>query len=103
VRAFLPAFDRHALACGERLRRLDGRVVPVSPQLVHATLDVVLETLFGEAGVDRDMIARDVFDYLDQLCSPDLMDIPGAPTWVPRPRRARARRTIERPPTHART
>ena len=84
---FVPAMDRHALACRDALLGLDGRTAPVLAPAARATLDIIVETLFGDVGLDREAVTRDVDACLARLGRPDPLALLGVPDAVPRPGR----------------
>lgn len=91
---YLDAFDRHGRACVERLRRFDGEIVRVLPEMVTTTLDVIIETLFGDVAVDRTRIARDTATYLEVLGRVDPLTVLGVPAAIPRPGRSRGLKAV---------
>ena len=93
---FVPAIDRHALACRDALLELDGRIEAVLPHTARATLDVIVETLFGGANLDHEAITRDIDDYLTRLGRPDPLALLGVPDAVPRPGRRRGLAAVTR-------
>ena len=84
---FVPAMDRHALACRDALLELDGRTAAVLPHAARATLDIIVETMFGDVGLDREAVTADVDAYLARLGRPDPLALLGVPDAVPRPGR----------------
>ncbi len=86
IAALQPVMRRAAEAAAERLAARPGRV-DVMAEMVHATFDIILETTLGaDAGrVDRAAAARDVTVYLETVGNPDVLDVLGLLTWLPRP------------------
>lgn len=93
---FLPAMDRHALACRDALLGLDGRTAAVLPYTARATLDIIVETLFGDVALDREAVATDIDNYLSRLGRPDAFVLLGLPDAVPRPGRRRGLAAVAR-------
>jgi len=94
LRAMAPVFSRSAEATVRRIEGLPaGQPVDMLQEMQHATLDIIVETILGgadpEFGYDR--IARIVSDYIETMGKPDMLDIFGAPAWIPRPWAARGR------------
>jgi cytochrome P450 len=102
LRALVPAFTASANAAVGRFRNLDvSHPVDVMSQMQHTTLDVILETILGGAdpGFEPEKVATAVSAYVDAMGTPDLLDIFGAPDWLPKPWAAkgkRAARTLKR-------
>ncbi|ETX13944.1 cytochrome P450 [Roseivivax halodurans JCM 10272] len=71
--------------------RLDARIgAPANlyDEMVTVTLEVITAVTFsGDAGFDRDRMHRAINAYLDQVGRISLLDVLGAPDWVPRPGR----------------
>lgn len=108
-RAAAPAFRHEALrrmvddvaavaeaAAADLCRRAAEGPVDVEPAMTTATLEVVVRTLLaGEAETfDRAGLTRNLRQYLDAVAAPRLLDILGAPAWLPRPGGARYRRQV---------
>jgi len=64
-----------------------GGEIAVLEPLTAATLDVIIESLFGDVALDRAAISRDVAHFLNVGGVPHLFDVLGLPAWVPRPGR----------------
>jgi cytochrome P450 len=95
LRAMVPAFSSSAEATVDRM--IAGAAhgpVDVMSEMQHATLDVIVETILGGAdpnfGYSR--IAGTVEDYMKTMGKPDMLDMFGAPTWIPRPWGGKGRR-----------
>ena len=71
-----------------------GAPINMMSEMQHATLDVIVETILGGAdpnfGYDR--IKTTVEDYMQVMGKPDMLDMVGAPPWVPRPWGGKGRR-----------
>ncbi len=94
LKALVPAFSVAADATVERLLARSGQTIDVMGQMQHATLDVILETILGGAdpGFEPDSVSRSVSDYVEVMGKPDMLDMLGAPNWIPRPWAAKGRR-----------
>jgi cytochrome P450 len=88
LRAMVPSFSASAEATVERIKAagLEGPV-DVMGEMQHATLDVIVEIILGGAdpqfGYER--MAATVTDYIETMGKPDMLDMFGAPNWIPRP------------------
>ncbi len=80
--ALVPVFDRAALRAVGTMGTGGDR--PVMPVLMSATLDIIVESLFGDAEFDREGVTRDVGAFLDVMGSPHILDLLGLPAWLPR-------------------
>lgn len=87
VAALSPAMTA---AAGDAVRRLAARapgVVDVLPEMGRATFAVIARAVFGDfAGrADPDAVARDLSLYLSKVGNPDVLDLFGAPAFIPHP------------------
>jgi cytochrome P450 len=65
-----------------------GRAVDVFEAMVNATFEVISDVTFsGGEGFDRAAVHRAIEQYIAQTAKVSLLDILGAPAWVPRPGR----------------
>jgi cytochrome P450 len=82
----LPVINRAADAAADRLSQADGRV-DVMAEMVRTTFEIILQAALGpDAGrVDAAAAARDVSVYVETVGNPDVLDILGLLTWLPRP------------------
>ncbi len=88
LRAMVPAFSSSAAVTVERMKSAAARgPIDVMGEMQHATLDVIVETILGGAdpGFGYDRIATTVEDYMQTMGKPDMLDMFGAPPWLPRP------------------
>ncbi len=90
----VPTFDR----AGARLVKAlgAGGDLAVLGPLTDATLDIIIESLFGDVELDRAAVSRDVAHFLNVGGAPHLFDLLGVPIWVPRPGRASANAAARR-------
>lgn len=88
LRALTPSMARAGAEAAKRMARSTGGIVDVMPHMVHATFDVIADAIIGTETdadlLDRPGFARDVDLYLNTVGKVGLMDILGAPNWVPR-------------------
>ena len=84
---FVPAIDRHAIDCRDQLLAQDGQAAAVLSYTTQATLGIIVETLFGDAALDRKAVMRDIDTLLTRLGRPDMLAILGVPDAIPRPGR----------------
>lgn len=94
LREVFPSMRAAAHGCVQRLAALaDGRETEVEFETSHAAADVIFRTLFSEP--IETQAAQDVFHAFRryQKTAPvlSMLDIMGAPNWIPRPGRAAAR------------
>ncbi len=98
LRALVPTFADAATTSVNRIKAANtGEPMDVMAQMQHATLDVIQETILGGAdpGFAYERVAAAVEDYVAALGRPDLLDIFGAPSWIPRPWAAKGRRAAD--------
>ena len=109
-RAAAPAF-RHELLCRltptfaavaqetvDRMRKLAASgPVDVEPEMERATLAVVMRTLMASFGgeADAQRMMGTLRGFVQGMIKPSLLDLIGAPAWIPAPGRARVRRRLE--------
>lgn len=94
LKALVPAFSDAAEAVTQRLLAQGGSTADIMGEMQHATLDVILETILGGAdpGFQPQRVARSVSDYVEVMGKPDMLDMLGAPNWIPRPWAEKGRR-----------
>jgi cytochrome P450 len=95
LRALVPAFSTSAQETVARILAMPpGQTVDMMKEMQHATLDVIVETILGGAdpnfGYSR--VAGTVEDYMQVMGKPDVLDLFGAPPWLPRPWGGKGRR-----------
>jgi hypothetical protein len=65
-----------------------GRAANLFDEMVTATFEVISDVTFsGGEGFDRGAVHRAIEQYIGQTAKVSLLDILGAPSWVPRPHR----------------
>ncbi len=95
LRALVPCFCEAAEATVERFKAAPaGQTIDVMSEMQHATLDVIVETILGGADPNfgYQTMERTVSDYIETMGKPDMLDMFGAPGWLPRPWGAKGRR-----------
>ncbi|MFD1911650.1 cytochrome P450 [Halodurantibacterium flavum] len=72
----------------DRLAASAGRATNVFDEMVTATFEVISDVTFsGDEGFDRSAVHHAIDNYIAQTARVSLLDIIGAPMWVPRPAR----------------
>lgn len=95
VAALAPVMTAAAERASARIGAAAGRAVDAFEEMVTATFEVISDVTFsGGEGFDRDAVHRAIERYIGQTAKVSLLDILGAPTWVPRPSRMLASRQI---------
>jgi cytochrome P450 len=97
LRAMVPVFSASAEATAERMKAAGETPVDVMGEMQHATLDVIVETILGGADPNfgYDKVAQTVTDYIESMGHPDMLDMFGAPAWLPRPWARKGRRAAK--------
>ena len=92
LRRMVPAFAAAAEASAARLRAAAGPV-DVEPEMRRATLQVVMDTLLASYdGARPEVLAHTLFG--DVVVRPTVLDMMGAPGWIPAPGRGLYRRRL---------
>lgn len=69
-------------------RLVPGRAANLFDEMVTATFEVIADVTFSSGeGFDRDAVHRAIEQYVGQTAKVSVLDILGAPGWVPRPHR----------------
>ncbi len=88
VAALAPVMTAAAIRAAERIAKGAGRAVNCFDEMVTATFEVISDVTFsGGEGFDRTSVHNAIEDYMQQTAKVSLLDIIGAPAWVPRPGR----------------
>jgi cytochrome P450 len=83
-----PVMTAAAERAADRFAAAEGRAADAFAEMVTATFEVISDVTFsGGEGFDRDVVHRAIDAYVAQTAKVSLLDIIGAPTWVPRPSR----------------
>jgi cytochrome P450 len=79
--SFVPAMAQAGEDAAARLAK--GGRIDVAHEMVHATFDVILATMFsGGEGLDIEKAGREVTAYLETMGRPNIADIFGWPRWA---------------------
>ena len=88
IAALAPIMTAAAEHAAARVERSVGRAADLYQEMVGATFEIICEvTLSGGKAFDRAAVNRAVDEYIGQTAKVSLLDILGAPGWVPRPGR----------------
>jgi len=88
VAALAPVMTAAAERAAGRIAAGAGRAVNLHDEMVAATFEVIADvTLSGGTDFDRAAVHRAIDAYIAQTARVSLLDVLGAPTWVPRPAR----------------
>jgi cytochrome P450 len=85
VAALAPVMSHAASRSVARIAAQVGRGADVFAEMVTATFEVISDVTFsGGEGFDRETVHRAIETYIGQTAKVSLLDILGAPPWVPR-------------------
>lgn len=88
VQALAPVMTAAAGRAADRLAAAAGRPANLHEEMVAATFEVISDVTFsGGERFDRAAVHRAIDAYIGQTARVSLLDIVGAPAWVPRPAR----------------
>jgi cytochrome P450 len=88
IAALAPVMTRAAERAAARFDAASGRAIDAFDEMVAATFEVISDVTFsGGEAFDRGGVHRAIEDYIGQTAKISLLDILGAPAWVPRPGR----------------
>lgn len=88
IAALAPVMTAAAERAAARFDAAAGRGIDAFDEMVTATFEVISDvTLSSGAGFDRSGVHKAIEVYLGQTAKLSLLDILGAPAWVPRPGR----------------
>lgn len=88
VAALAPVMTAAAERASDRIGRAAGRAADLFDEMVTATFEVISDVTFsGGEGFDRSAVHRAIEMYIGQTAKVSVLDIIGAPPWVPRPGR----------------
>ena len=95
IAALAPVMTAAAERAAARFAAADGRAIDAFDEMVTATFEVIADvTLSGGEGFDRASVHKAIEDYIGQSARLSVLDIMGAPPWVPRPGRMFAASTM---------
>jgi cytochrome P450 len=96
VTALAPVMSAAAERSLERVSQAGSRAINMFDEMVAATFDVIADVTFsGDGSFDRGAVHRAIEAYISEAGKVSLLDVLGAPDWVPRPGRAISARTME--------
>src|SRR5690606_30814092 len=85
VQALSPVMTAAAERAAARIAGQSGRACDLHAEMVTATFEVIADvTLSGRGGFDRTAVHRAIDAYIGQTARISILDILGAPMWVPR-------------------
>lgn len=88
VASLAPVMTHAAERSAARIAAAIGRGADMFAEMVTATFEVISDVTFsGGEGFDRAAVHRAIETYIGQTAKVSLLDILGAPGWVPRPSR----------------
>ena len=83
-----PVMTAAADRAADRFAATTGRAADAFDEMVTATFEVISDVTFsGGEGFDRDAVHKAIDAYIGQTAKISLLDVIGAPPWVPRPSR----------------
>ena len=83
-----PVMTHAADRASARMSAAVGTAANLFDEMVTATFEVISDVTFsGDEGFDRDRVHRAIDGYIAQTARVSLLDVIGAPMWVPRPGR----------------
>lgn len=94
VEALAPVMSLAADRASARIAAAHGRAANLFDEMVTATFEVIADVTFsggeGNGGLERDAVHKAIDSYMAQTAKLSVLDIIGAPMWVPRPSRMRS-------------
>jgi cytochrome P450 len=88
MKAIVPTMAAAGEAAANRiLKSADSPAgVDVMPEMTRATFEVIAATLLGgeDPSFDQEAVAQSVTEYIETIGAVDILDLLGAPDWVPR-------------------
>lgn len=88
IAALAPVMSAAATRAAARFDAAAGRAIDAFEEMVAATFEVISDVTFsGGEGFDRAGVHQAIEDYISKTARISLLDILGAPAWVPRPGR----------------
>lgn len=88
VEALAPVMTAAAEAASVRIAAQAGRAANLHDEMVAATFEVISDVTFsGDEGFDRGAVHKAIDAYISQTARVSILDIIGAPAWLPRPSR----------------
>lgn len=88
VAGLAPVMTAAAERASERIGKGVGRAVNLFDEMVTATFEVISDVTFSDGkGFDSAAVHKAIEQYIAQTAKVSLLDILGAPSWMPRPNR----------------
>ncbi len=88
VTALGPIMGQAAQDCADRIAQTGPRAINMVDEMVRATFDVITEVTFsGDSDFDAGKIHQSIDAYIAEAGKISLLDMIGAPDWIPRPGR----------------
>src|SRR6056297_137641 len=88
VAALGPVMTRAATRSANRIAQAGNRAVNLLEEMITTTFDVISDVTFsGDTGFDRAAVHRAIDLYIADAGKVSLLDVLGAPDWIPRPGR----------------
>lgn len=88
IAALAPVMTTAAERASDRFAAASGRAIDAFDEMVTATFEVISDVTFsGGEGFDRAGVHKAIEAYISQTAKLSVLDILGAPAWVPRPGR----------------
>lgn len=96
VAALAPVMTAAAERAAERIAQSTGRAFDAFDEMVTATFEVISDVTFsGDGAFDRDLVHRSIEAFISDSAKVSLLDVIGAPAWMPRPERLFAKRQTD--------
>ena len=96
VAALGPVMNNAAEQACTRITAAGPRAVDMAQEMVTATFDVIADVTFsGDDMMDRAAVHDAIDGYITQAGRVSMLDMLGAPAWIPRPGRREAMRQLE--------
>ncbi|RMH44407.1 MAG: cytochrome P450 [Alphaproteobacteria bacterium] len=97
IRSLTPIMTAAAARAAERLDAQAGRAADLFAEMLRTTFEVISDVTFsGGEGLDRQAVHAAIDAYMAQTARVSLLDVLGAPAWVPRPNRILSGRALDR-------
>ncbi|MDC0738410.1 cytochrome P450 [Cognatishimia sp. SS12] len=95
VTALGPIMQAAAARCAQRIQGQHPAAVDLMDEMVRTTFDVIADVTFsGEGAFDAAAVHQAIDAYIADAGKISLLDMIGAPDWLPRPGRIWARNTV---------
>ncbi len=96
VASLAPIMSAAAEAACDRIVAAGPRAIDLGEEMITTTFDVIADVTFsGDDMMDRAAVHDAIDGYINEAGTVSLLDMLGAPAWVPRPGRGPAMRLLE--------